>query len=120
MNDSGEIQEVESNHSGRLSHVPSQPEVIPSSSSVLSRDERLPFDTWNAPGLQENVFGNQSSTIGLPEFLLKKFFMVSHMKREERQNQFHEQHEQGPVSKEMTSKTRAQFQCCFLEQSRRP
>ena len=26
MNDSGEFQEVESNHSGRLSHVPSQPE----------------------------------------------------------------------------------------------
>ena len=26
MHDSGEFQEVESNHSGRLSHVPSQPE----------------------------------------------------------------------------------------------
>ena len=51
MNDSGEFQEVESNHSGRLSHVSCQPEVIPSSSSLLSRDKRLPFDTWNAPGL---------------------------------------------------------------------
>ena len=29
MNDSGESQEVESNHSGRLSHVPIQPAVIP-------------------------------------------------------------------------------------------
>ena len=66
MNDSEEFQEVESNHSGRLSHVPSQPEVIPSSSSILSRDKRLPFDTWNAPGLQENVLGNQISTVGLP------------------------------------------------------
>ena len=64
VNDSGECQEVESNHIGRLSHVPSQPEVIPSSSSMLSRDKRLPFDTWNAPGLQENVFGNQFSTFG--------------------------------------------------------
>ena len=51
MNDSSEFQEVESNHSGRLSRVPSQPEVIPSSSSMLSRDKRLPFDTWNAPHL---------------------------------------------------------------------
>ena len=31
---------------------------------MLSRDERLPFDTWNAPGVQENVFGNQFYTLG--------------------------------------------------------
>ena len=61
MNDSGEFQEVESNHSGRLSYVPSQPAAIPSSRSMLSRDKRLPFDTWNAPGLLENVLGNQFS-----------------------------------------------------------
>ena len=66
MNDSGEFQEVESNHSGILSHVPSQPEEIPSSSSMLSRDKHLPCDTWNSPGLQENVFGNQCSTFGSP------------------------------------------------------
>ena len=65
MNDSEEFQEVESNHSGRLSHVPSQPEVIPSS-SMLSRDKRLPFDSWNALGLQENVFGDQFPTCGAP------------------------------------------------------
>ena len=66
MNDSGEFQEVESNYCGRLSHVPSQPEVIPSSSSMLSSDKRLPFDTSNASGLQENAFGNQFSTLGAP------------------------------------------------------
>ena len=60
MNDSGEFQEVESNHSGRLSHVPSQPEVIPSSSSMLSRDKRLPSDTW------KRFFGHQFSTFGSP------------------------------------------------------
>ena len=38
---------------------PCQPEVIPSSSSILSRDKRLPLDTWNALGLQDNGFGNQ-------------------------------------------------------------
>ena len=65
VNDSGEFQEVESNQSGRWSHVLSQPEVIPSASSMLSRDKRLPFDTWNAPGLQDNVFGNNFSTFGL-------------------------------------------------------
>ena len=57
---------MESNNSGRLSHVTSQPEVIPSSRSMLSRDKRLPSDTWNSPGLQEHVFGNQFSTFGSP------------------------------------------------------
>ena len=63
MNDSGEFQEVESNHSGRVSYVSSQPAVIPSSRSMLSRDKRLPLDTWNTSGQQENLFGNQFSTV---------------------------------------------------------
>ena len=53
---------MESNYSGILSHVSSQLAKIPSSRSMLSRDKRLPLDTWNTPGLQENVFGNQFST----------------------------------------------------------
>ena len=61
-NDSGYFQDVESNYSGRLSHVSSQPAKIPSSRSMLIRDERLPLNTWKSSGLQENVFGNQFST----------------------------------------------------------
>ena len=64
MNSSGEFQDIESNYSGRLSHVSSQPEMIPSSRALLSRDKRLPLDTWNQSGVQENVFGNQFSTFG--------------------------------------------------------
>ena len=56
MSDSGDFQDVESNYSGRLSHVSSQPAMIPSSRSVLSCDKRLPLDTWNQSGAQENVF----------------------------------------------------------------
>ena len=62
MNDSVEFQDAEPNYSGRLSHVSSQPAMILSSRALLSRDKRLPFDTWNQSGLQENVFGNQFST----------------------------------------------------------
>ena len=62
MNSSGEFQDIESNYSGRLSQVSSQPEMIPSSRSMLSREKRLPLDTWNQTGVQENVFGNQFST----------------------------------------------------------
>ena len=65
MNDSGDFQHVESIKSGRLSHVSSQPEMIPSSRSLLSRDKRLPLDTWKS-GVQENVFGNQFSTFDSP------------------------------------------------------
>ena len=36
--------------------------MIPGSRSMLSRDKRLPLDTWNTSGLQENVFGNQFFT----------------------------------------------------------
>ena len=43
MSDSGEFQVVESNHSGRLSHVPSQPAGIPSPRSML----RQTLATWN-------------------------------------------------------------------------
>ena len=63
MTDSGgDFQDLESNCGGRLSHVSSQPVVIPSSRSLLSRDKRLPLDTWNQSGLQENVFENPFST----------------------------------------------------------
>ena len=66
MNDSGEFQEVESNHSGRLSYVSSQSAMIPSSRYILSHDKRLPPDTWNTLGLQEIVFVNQFSTFDSP------------------------------------------------------
>ena len=62
MNDSGDFQDVESNYSGRLSHVSSQPVMLQSSRSLLSHDKRLPLDTWNLSGLHENVLGNQFST----------------------------------------------------------
>ena len=68
MNDSGEFQEVAWNHSGKLAYVSSQLAMIPSSRSMLSRDKRLPRDTWNTSGLQENVFGNQFSTFDSPRF----------------------------------------------------
>ena len=62
VNDSGDFQDVESKFCGSLSHVSSQLVMIPSSRSLLSRDKRLPLDTWNQSGLQENVLGNQFST----------------------------------------------------------
>ena len=41
MNDSGDFQDVDSNKSGRWSHVSSQPAMIPSSRSLLSRDKKI-------------------------------------------------------------------------------
>ena len=40
MNDSGEVQDAESPCSGRLSHIPSQPAIVPSPRSLLSRDQK--------------------------------------------------------------------------------
>ena len=61
LNASGEFQEVESNYSGKFSHVPSQPARISSPRSMLSCDKRLQPETWNLSGPQENVFVNPRS-----------------------------------------------------------
>ena len=45
------------------STVPSQAAGIPSPRSMLSCDKRLPPDTWNRSGSQENVFANPRSTL---------------------------------------------------------
>ena len=63
LNDSGEIQEVEPNYSGIVSHASSPPARIPSPRSLLSCDKRSPPDTWNRSGSQENVFANPRSTL---------------------------------------------------------
>ena len=63
LNDSGEFQEGDSNYSGKISRVSSQPARIPSPRSMLSCDKRLPPGTWNWSGSQENVFANPRSTL---------------------------------------------------------
>ena len=115
VNDSGEFQEVESNHSGRLSHVPSQPEVIPSASSMLSRDKRLPSDTWNTLGLQENVFGNQFSTFDSsrnPSQGIHHAWCRTWSTKRDRISSTTNRNRD--LLQEMTSKIRAQFQCRCL------
>ena len=74
VNVSGEFQDVESNYSVIMSYVSSQLATIPSSRSMLSRDKRLPLDTWNTSGLQENVFFviNFLRLIH-PEIIIKEF-----------------------------------------------
>ena len=58
MNASGEFHEVESNNSGRMSHVSSQPAMIPTSRSELSRDKRLPLDTLESSWITGKRFWN--------------------------------------------------------------
>ena len=76
INDSGESQQVESNHSGRLSCVPCQPAGIPSSRSMLSRDNRLPVDTWNTSGLQETFFVINFPELIRPEIIVKESIIL--------------------------------------------
>ena len=71
MYDSGEIQDVGSNYSGRLSFVSGQFAMVPSSRSMLSRDKRLPLDTWNIIlDCRKTFFGNQFSTFDPPEIII--------------------------------------------------
>ena len=108
MNDSGNIQEVESNSSGRMSYVSSQPAMITSSRSMLSRDKRLPLDTWSSSGLQENVFGDQFSTFDSP----RDHHQGIHPCAPQRERGSIQQATgSGTLSKEMTNKIETQFQC---------
>ena len=116
MNDSGEFQEVESNHSGRLSYISSQFAMIPSSRALLSCDKRLSLDTWNQSELQGNFFGNQFSTFDSPRDHPQGIHSGA------------SQRERGLVpqatgtdtffSQEMTNKIETQFNCRHLQQSR--
>ena len=47
MNDSRGFQDIESICSGKLTHIPSQPAVVPSLCVMLSRDQSMPPDTGN-------------------------------------------------------------------------
>ena len=58
MNDIAAFQDIESNYSGKLTHVPSQPAGIPCPRSMPSRDRSMPTDTWNFSETQGNVFVN--------------------------------------------------------------
>ena len=62
MNDSTEFQDVESMCSGKLSHVPSQPAIVPSPCGLLSRDQSLRPDTWNLLGTSGNVIRQSTCT----------------------------------------------------------
>ena len=106
--------------SGRMgtlipSCVPSQPAGIPNFRSMLSCDNHLThgicLDHRNS-FLVINVLH-----LIRPEIIIKEFIIVRH---QERQNQFHKQQGQGPLSQEMTSKIKAQFQCRHLQDGRRP
>ena len=89
MGDSGEFQEVESNYSVRFSYVSSQPAMIPSSRSMLSRDKRLPLDTWNTSGLQENVFVINFLRLIHTEIIIKEFTVVQRQERQDQSNRLH-------------------------------
>ena len=58
LSDSGQFRDVESACSGRLSHVPSQPAVLPSPRGMPRSDQSLRLDTWNLLGTSGNVLDN--------------------------------------------------------------
>ena len=111
INDSWDFQDVESNYCGRLCHVSSQTAMIPSSRALLSRDKRLPLDSWNQSGLQENVFGNQFSAFDSPRDYsqrIKSDDVKPPLKQQGRRL----------VTQVKTDKIKAQCQCRHLRQGR--
>ena len=83
--------------------------MIPSFRSMLSRDKRLPHDTWNTSRPQENVTFT-------PEIILKEFTLAHH---KENEDQFLKLQGRKLFSKEMTNRIETQFQCRHLQEGRR-
>ena len=67
MNELQEFQDIHSICSGKLSHVPSQPAVVPIPRAMSNRDQSLQLDAWNLSGTQGNVFGNPRAAIDSPQ-----------------------------------------------------
>ena len=115
MNDSGEFQDVELNYVGNLSHVPSQLAVIPSPPSMPSCDKRLPLDTWDTSGSQENVFGNPRSVHY--NHLITEIFTLRHQGLQVR---LQCKEAQGHLSQEVKNELGARPQCRCLKEGRQP
>ena len=82
--------------------------MIPSSRALLSRDKRLPLDTWNQSRVQENVLGNQFSTFDSPPDFPQ---IIS-------SENVHRNRGAVPHQPVETDKIMAQFQCRHLRQDR--
>ena len=80
MNDSREFQDLEAIYSGKLSHVSSQPAVVPSPRSMSSRDRSLRPDTWNLSGTHGNVFGNPRAEIDSSQTPYQRILLPSESK----------------------------------------
>ena len=63
LSDSRYFQEVGSFCSGKLSHVPSQPAVVPSLCGIVSCDQSLRLDTWSMLRTSGNVFASPRAPI---------------------------------------------------------
>ena len=90
--------------------------MIPSSRAVLSRDKRLPLDTWNQSGLQENVFENQISTFDSPKDYPQR--IQSDDVQRNRESRPWSREGRRLVTQVKTDKIKAQFQCRQLQQGR--
>ena len=117
MNDSGEFQDLASNYSGNFSHVPSQPAVVPSPRSMLSRDRSMPFDTWNLSETQGNVFGNPRPMFVSSETPCQG---ILHSTNQSATGAIPVQEVQGDLSREVKNELGAQRQCRCLQGGRQP
>ena len=91
----------------------SQPAMIPSSQALLSRDKRLPLDTWNQSGVHENVFGN----LRLMHLeVSNKEFQSDDMRRN--REAVLEEGRRRLGTQVQTDIIKAQFQCRHLRQGR--
>ena len=109
MSDSGEFQDKARNYSGKISHIPSQPAVIPSPRSMLRCDRSMPLDTGNLSETQGNVFLaiHVLCSIQHRHFIGEFFTFRIHVPQVQSQCK----KVQGDLSREVKNEFGAQHQC---------
>ena len=100
----------------KLSHVPSQPAVVPSPRSMLSRDRSMSLASWTLSWTQGNVFVNPRHMIH-HRCLVKEFFTL---RIQVPQVRFQCRSVQGDLSREVKNELGAQFRCLCLQGGRQP
>ena len=112
MSGSRDFQDIESTCSGKLSHVPGQPAVVPSPRSLSSCDRSMPLQTWNALGHRETFLAIHV-TCSIHHRCLIKEFVTQRIKVPQVESQCREV--QGDLSREVKNELEAQFQCLCLQ-----
>ena len=117
MSDSKEFQNTNRFAVVKLSHDPSQPPVVPSPRSMLSREHSPRSDTWNLSGTEGNVFGSPQTIIDSSQTPSQE---ILHSLSQSATGGNPRAEEKGNLLRKVKNELEAQYQCRVLQEDHQP